>query len=335
MGSIGRKQILTACAALAVLAVVASMPHLLGGRVLAGFRGLDEAKPWLLWLAGASFAGSLAAAGMAWRVGLATCGSRVERSDAVARYCIGSAVNALTPARLGGAVRIGLFARTLEREGALWTSSGLAAAIGAARAVWLLGLLVVAIAANVLAPWIAAVVVGAIVVAGSLVFASRRLRSRRRLAHALDAFRQLGSSPRALASLIGWMGVATAARVGSAGFAAWSLGIDHPFTAALLVVPVVDFAATLPLTPGNAGVSSAAVAFALKAHGAGASVALSAGIALAGVETLAALVAGSAAALVLFAPNGVPQRRIALAGAGMALLALGGAFGATVLLPVV
>jgi hypothetical protein len=37
----------------------------------------------------------------------------------------------------------------------------------------------------------------------------------------------------------------------------------------------------------------------------------------------------------LFAPKGVPQRRIAMAGAGMALLAIGGAFGATVLLPVV
>jgi uncharacterized membrane protein YbhN (UPF0104 family) len=335
MGTVGRRHALAAFAALAALAVVATTPDLLGGRVLAGFRGLDEAKPWLLWLAGASFAASLAAAGLAWRVGLRACGGRLDRGDAAARYCIGSAVNALTPARLGGAVRIGLFSRTLDREGAIWTSSGLAAAIGAARAVWLLGLLVVAIAAGVLPAWIAAAVLGAIALAGALVFASQRFRSGRRVAHALDAFRELGRSPRALGSLIGWMGVATAARVGSAGFAAASLGIHHPFTGALLVVPVVDFAATLPLTPGNAGVSSAAVAFALKAHGAGASVALSAGIALAGVETLTALIAGSASALMLFAPKGVPQRRIAMAGAGMALLAIGGAFGATVLLPVV
>ena len=335
MGSVERKHVFGACAALAVVAVLATMPHLLGGRVLAGFRGLDEAKPWLLWLAGASFATSLAAAGLAWRVGLRACGSGLDRGDSMARYCVGSAVNAVTPARLGGAVRIGLYARTLEREGAIWTSSGLAAAVGAARAVWLLGLLVVAIAAHVLALWIAGAVLGAIAVAGALVFASQRFRSGRRAAHALDAFRELGRSPRTLGALIGWMGLATAARVGSAAFAAASLGIDHPLTGALLVVPVVDFAATLPLTPGNAGVSSAAVAFALQAHGAGAAVALSAGIALAGVETITALVAGSASALMLFTPTGVSQRRIAMAGAGVALLAIGGAFGATVLLPVV
>ena len=186
-----------------------------------------------------------------------------------------------------------------------------------------------------LAFWIVGAVLGAIAVAGALVLASQRFRPGRRMSHGLDAFRELGRSPRALVALIGWMGVATAARVGSAAFAAASLGIDHPLTAALLVVPVVDFAATLPLTPGNAGVSSAAIAFALKAHGAASSIALSAGIALAGVETLTAIIAGSASALFLFAPAGVPQRRIAMAGAAMALLAIGGAFGATVLLPAV
>jgi len=335
MASAGRRHVFTTCGALAVLAVVAMSPHLLGDRVLAGFRGLDAARPGLLWLAGLSFAASFAASALAWRVGLRTCGSGLDRGDAVARYCIGSAVNAVTPARLGGAVRIGLYARTLEREGAVWTSSGLAAAIGAARGVWLFGLLVVAIAAGVLAAWIAAAVLALITVAGVLVVTSQRFRSGRRVAHALDAFRELGRSPRALITLVGWMGVATAARVGSATFAAASLGIHHPLAGALLVVPVVDFAATLPLTPGNAGVSSAAVAFALKAHGAASSVALSAGIALAGVETLTAIVAGTASALVLFASNGVPQRRIAMAGAGVALLALGGAFGATVVLPAV
>ena len=125
MGSVGRKHVLATCGALAALAVVAASPQLLGGRVLAGFRGLDEARPVFLWLAGLSFAASLAAAGLAWRVGLRTCGSGLDRGDAVARYCVGSVVNALTPARLGGAVRIGLFSRT-------WTGkaqSGRAAAL--------------------------------------------------------------------------------------------------------------------------------------------------------------------------------------------------------------
>src|SRR5262245_45836912 len=108
MGSVSRKHVLATCGALAALAVVAASPQLLGGRVLAGFRGLDEARPVFLWLAGLSFTVSLAAAGLAWRVWLRSCGGRPERGDAVARYCVGSAVNALTPARLGGAVRIGL-----------------------------------------------------------------------------------------------------------------------------------------------------------------------------------------------------------------------------------
>lgn len=334
MGLPSRRHLFAAGGALAALALVALTPHLLGGHVLSAFRGLDDAKPWLLWLAGGSFAASLAASGCAWRVGLRACGGRLERGDAVARYCVGSVVNAVTPARLGGAVRIGLFARTLDREGALWTSGGVAAAIGAARAIWLLGLLGVAIVANVLALWVAVAVGGAIAVAVALVVASQRLRSGRRVAHALDAFRELGRSPRDCAALIGWLGVATAARVGSAALAAASLGIHHPLAGALLVVPAVDFAATLPLTPGNAGFSSAAAAFALQAHGAGASVALSAGIALAGVETLTALVAGTASAFVLFTPTGTP-RRVAYVGACVACLVLGGAFGATVLLPAV
>ncbi len=334
MGFTRRRHVVATCGALALLVVAVAARHLLGKHVLSGVDGLDAAKPWLLWLGGASFATSLVAAGLAWRVGLRACGGRVERGDAVARYCVGSVVNALTPARLGGAVRIGLFARTLEREGAVWTSGGVAAAIGAARAVWLLGLLVVAIVAHVLAAWLAGAVIGGLAVAGALVVASQRLRSGRRVAHVLDAFRELGRSRRELAALIGWMGVATAARLGSVTFAAASLGVHHPLAGALLVLPAVDFAATLPLTPGNAGFSSAAAAFALQAHGVGASLALSAGLALAGVETLTALVLGTASALHLFTPAGAP-RRIAFAGACMACLALGGAFGATVLLPAV
>jgi hypothetical protein len=150
----------------------------------------------------------------------------------------------------------------------------------------------------------------------------------------LDVFRELGRSRRARVSVVAWMGVATAGRAGSAAFVAASLGIHHPLAGALLVVPAVDFAATLPLTPGNAGFSSAAAAFALQSHGAGAAVALSAGLALAGVETVTALVAGSASSLYLFAPTGTP-RRIALAGTCMACLAIGAAVGATVVLPAV
>ena len=62
-----------------------------------------------------------------------------------------------------------------------------------------------------------------------------------------------------------------------------------------LIIPALDLAGILPLTPGNVGVASAAVAFALTAHGVSSNVAVSAGIALGAVETLTTLACGSAA----------------------------------------
>ena len=79
--------------------------------------------------------------------------------------------------------------------------------------------------------------------------------------------------------------------VAAAGIAA-AFGIDHPLAAALIIVPALDLAGLLPITPGNVGVASAAVAFALTAHGAASDVALSAGIAFGAVETLTTLALG-------------------------------------------
>ena len=58
---------------------------------------------------------------------------------------------------------------------------------------------------------------------------------------------------------------------------------------------MLDLAGLLPITPGNVGVASAAIAFALTANGAGSDVALSAGIAFGVVETLTTFVLGPAA----------------------------------------
>jgi len=83
------------------------------------------------------------------------------------------------------------------------------------------------------------------------------------------------------------------------------------------------------------GVSSAAVAFALTAQGVGSNVALSAGIAFGAVETLTTIALGCGS-LLFFAGEreGLRRWRPALVSAA-GCLALAGAFGATVLAPLV
>ena len=61
----------------------------------------------------------------------------MSRSDASARYCTGSIVNALAPARIGTAVRFALFSRALHNDGRLWTVGGIAGSLSAVRAMWL------------------------------------------------------------------------------------------------------------------------------------------------------------------------------------------------------
>ena len=116
-------------------------------------------------------------------------------------------------------------------------------------------------------------------------------------ATALDVFRVLGRCPKAAAQIAGWVGLSMALRVAAAAGIAAAFGVDRPLAAAVLIIPALDLAGILPLTPGNVGVSSAAVAFALSAHGVGSHVAVSAGIALGAVETLTTLALGSASIL--------------------------------------
>jgi len=112
-----------------------------------------------------------------------------------------------------------------------------------------------------------------------------------------------------------------------------ALGIDNPLRAALVLVPAVELAAILPLTPGNVGIASAAVALALGSQGVESKTALSAGIAFGAVELLTGMVVGAAGALALAGPWVRPYVRVAAVGVAAGLAAI--AFGATVLLPAV
>jgi uncharacterized membrane protein YbhN (UPF0104 family) len=211
--------------------------------------------------------------------------------------------------------------------------SGAAAAVGVTRTVWLGVLIAGGSASGVLPLWpllaISAIVAGAFAV-GVL---SRRVTLPRKIEQLLAAFRSLASSPRDLAIVAGWALAGAAAKVAAATAVVAALGIDNPLRAALVLVPAVELAAVLPITPGNVGLASAAVALALGSQGVDGKTALSAGIAFGAVELLTGMAIGVAGALALAGPWFRPYLRVAAVGAATTIVAI--AFGATVLLPAV
>ena len=320
----------------AALVLVATLPGLLGSDVTGALHQLDEARPIWLWLAALSFVGSLAGSALAWRSALTAIGGRIGFLDAGARYGVGSLVNSVAPARLGDAVRFALFSRTVPGEDKVLRTGGVFAAIGAARALVLAVLLVVGFSLGALPLWPVAALAGLGGIAVVLAFVTRRRTAHHRVAHLLDAFRAFGREPLRGARIVAWIAFATACRVGAAAAIGAALGVRAPVLAALLIVPTLDLAGTLPLTPGNIGITSGAVAMALQAHGVGLEQALGAGIALHAVETAAGLVFGLTGALLLAQFPTPAARRVAIASAGgLAATALAAGLGATLVLPLV
>jgi uncharacterized membrane protein YbhN (UPF0104 family) len=318
---------------LALLALAVASPQLLGDQVRRGISGLDEATPVWLWLAGGCFAASIVCVAAAWRVALRSVGSTIDLADSSARYGAGSLANSLLPAKIGTALRLALYTRSLKGEGRLWTVGGIGTAIGAAHSFWLAVLVAVAAWAGVVPLWPLAVLVGLLVAAAVAAVVARRMNSSRRIAHALDAFRELGSCPKRAAVLLGWTGLAMAIRVPAAAAVLAAFGVDRPLAAAFLVVPAVELAAVLPLTPGNIGVAGAAVAFALKSHGVDGELAITVGIAFNAIETLTSIVFGTGSALYLVGAESSSRRWATAVAGASACACLAGAFSWTVLVP--
>lgn len=313
------------------LLVVALVPQLLGSEVQRALAGLSGARPIWLWLAAACFLGSLVGTAGAWRSAIGLVGGRVGWLDAGARYGIGSLVNSFAPARLGDVARLTLFSRVVEGDGRLWQAGGSLGVVGAARALVLALLVVAGAAAGALPLWPVLVLLA---LTGAAALAAAKTRHRTagsRLAHLLDAFGSLGREPGHGLRITGWIALATAARLGAAASIAAALGVRSPLLAALIVVPALDLSGLMPLTPGNIGLTSGAVAMALRAHGVGVTTALTTGIAFHGVETAAGIAFGLASALFL-APfsSDATRRRTVLAVGTAACVVLAGAFGATV-----
>ena len=333
---LGRRGLAAAGGMLVALAVLVSTPQLLGSRVDAAIGSLDHASMTWLWLAGAGFLAAVLGSAGSWLTAIRMCGGSLTAGDACARYGAGSLVNTLVPARAGDAVRIGLFSRALPNRERLWTTGGAFAALGAARAVVLAALVVAGSLAGAMPLWPLLVLLGLVAVAVALAWRERRRAAGGRLSHLLDAFRALGREPRYALRLVAWIALSTAGRLAAATAVGAALGIRQPLEAAVVIVPALDVAGMLPLTPGNFGVTSGAVAMALQAHGVSFTHGLAAGIAFHAVETTVGILFGLASVIWLAPYPSPAMRRLALAGAAaMGSLAVAGAFSATVLVPLV
>lgn len=233
----------------------------------------------------------LAAAGFLAALLCSACAWRaalgsVDRAEAAARYAVGSLVNSIAPAHAGDAVRLALFARILP-DHKVRTAGKALVGVGIAR-LSLCGLLLLATV------W----------------------------PYALAGFLLVPLFGR----VVTWVAGATVARLLAATAVAAALGVHSPFLAALLVLPAIDAAGLIPITPGNIGLKSGAIALALQSQGVDVTTALSSGIAFHAVETVVGLTFGASGAIYL---TRVPVPRWALAGATAIVAAL---FGATVLI---
>jgi|SRR5581483_8718847 len=284
----------------------------------------DADRTWLA-AAGLAFLASFACTVAAWRAALVSAGARICPRQAAARIGIGSMVNSFAPAKLGDAVKVALCSRAIEAPGRLWTAGGVYAALGAVRSLTLAALVVVASLTGAMPLWPVFALVGLVatlVLAGML---STRLRSHPRIAEALRALGVLARSPRTAATVIGWTLGMQVARVAGTVAVAVALGLPHPFLAALVILPALDVAAAVPLTPGSIGIGSGAVAVALASRGIGATQALGVGFAMQAVETMVSVSLGTAGVAYLLAPNPRARRiaaRVSLVGASAAVAAL-------------
>jgi uncharacterized membrane protein YbhN (UPF0104 family) len=126
------------------------------------------------------------------------------------------------------------------------------------------------------------------------------LFARRGSRHALAALAPLRRAGRVrYAAVVGWVCGTLAARVVGVTLSGAALGVPHPFAAALLVVPALELAGIVPLTPANVGIAGGAAAVALHAQGMPVHAALAAGLGVHAVETVTALAVGGTSAVAL------------------------------------
>ncbi|HEX7527385.1 MAG TPA: lysylphosphatidylglycerol synthase transmembrane domain-containing protein [Gaiellaceae bacterium] len=333
---LGTRGLAATAAVFLALVVAVATPQILGTRVAAALGALDNADAKWLWLAGIGFAVAVFSAAGSWRSALRLCGGTLTLPDACARYGAGSLVNTFIPARAGDAVRIGLFSRVLPNRERLWTTGSAFAALGAARAGVIAALIIAGSATGTLPLWPLFAAVGIITVAVGVSLYARGHNPQSRAGHLLDSFHALGREPAAALRIVTWIAISFAGRLAAATAVAAALGIHHPFAAAMVIVPALEVAGTIPLTPGNVGITSAAIALAFQTQGVSFTNGLAAGIAFHAVETAVGIMFGIGS-VVWLAPYRSPafRRVVLLSTAASWALGIAGAFSATVLVPLV
>src|SRR3954451_1246071 len=311
-----------AVAALPVLALVAiaATPQLLGRQVAHAWDGVAAASPLWLWVAVGAFLVSLLATVMSWRAAILATGTRLGHLDAAARYGVGCLVNTFAPASLGDAVRVGLLSQRVEGPDRLWTTGGAAASVAALRGVTMTVLIVAASLTGALPLWPVPLICGGSAVAAAVAWLVWRRHPNGRLGHFVGAFTALLRSPRDAVAVLGWSLTSQCARLGAAAAVAAALAVPHPLLAALVIMPTLQLATLLPLSPGNIGVATGAVALALQTRGVASSQALATGLAYHAAETLVGVAFGVAGTLAVVELPPV-VRRLAAAGACVALAA--------------
>ena len=308
-------------AALTCAALFASVPHL-RQHLAPAFGALADADRYWLAVAALLFLTAFACTVGAWRAAFASAGARICPRQAAARLGVGSMVNSFAPAKLGDAVKVALFSRAIERPGRIWTAGGAYASLAATRALTLAGLVVASSAAGAMPLWPVFVLVAAAGAVAVAARASSRFRSHARVAQLLAGMETLVRSPRALASVVSWTVGMQLARLAGTVAAAYALGLPRPFLAALVILPALDVAGAIPLTPGSIGVGSGAVAVALASRGIGMAQALAVGLAIQAVETIVSISCGTTGLAYMLRPNPRARRiaaRVAVIGASAGL----------------
>jgi uncharacterized membrane protein YbhN (UPF0104 family) len=291
------------------------------GTVTEAVATISRLQPdWLL-LAGVGFGTALVCSGLAWQAGLRACGGCASSTDVAARYAIGSLVNSVSPAHLGGAVRIGLLSRTLHGGDPVLRTCGVGAAVAAARALALAALVLAAAALGRVPLWPAPLV--AVVVACGLALC---VRSSRRVAGRFAAALEIFRSPGTGIELGRWVACSFAARLGATIAIVAAFGIPHALGVSVVLLAAVALAGVLPLTPGNIGAGAGAATLALHGTGVGAGVGLALGMAFQGVETCTAILLGLAGSAFVAAP-GTRQRRWSLVAVGVGAFAVAASVG--------
>jgi uncharacterized membrane protein YbhN (UPF0104 family) len=231
----------------------------------------------LLALGAASFMLAPVCTGLAWVWALRAAGGRLGALDGCARYGLGSLVNSVTPLHVGDVLRVAMFARALP-AGMVIRSLGAFASLKIARVAALLGLAGLGLNDGRLA--------GVSGCCALLALLLARGREGLRLVVLVTA--------------------GTGARVAAVAFVLTALGVGSPLARSCAIVPALALADILPLTPGNMGVASAAIAVSLHLNGVGLGSGVAIGIVVHAVETSAGLAFGACSALILTALHNRP-----------------------------